>query len=96
MAFECPGCGARLDRSPAWWATTCPSCRRVIRSRAADTSGPDPAYDVEIAGRPETRRRITVAWTPEEARRLRRWLAWATALTLGLVVVLYAAARWAR
>jgi hypothetical protein len=74
----------------------CPSCRRVIRSRAVDTSGPDRAYEVEIAGRPETRRRVAVPWTADESRRLRRWLVWSTTLTLGLVLVLYAAARWAR
>jgi hypothetical protein len=59
-----------------------------------DTSGPERAYDVEVTGQPETRRRITVAWTPDESRRLRAWLAWSTVLTLGLVVVLYALARW--
>jgi hypothetical protein len=31
----------------------------------------------------------------DDSRRLRRWLTWATVLTLGLVLVLYAAARWA-
>lgn len=96
MPFDCPGCGAAVDRSPAWWAMACPSCRRVIRSRAVDTSGPDRAYEVEIAGRPETRRRVAVPWTADESRRLRRWLVWSTTLTLGLVLVLYAAARWAR
>ena len=96
MAFDCPGCGAAVDRSPAGWAIRCPSCRRVIRTRAVDTSGPDRAYEVEVAGRPETRRRVGVPWTPDESRRLRRWLAWSTALTLGLVLVLYAAARFAR
>ena len=34
-----------------------------------------------------------VAWTADESRRLRAWLAWSTVLTLGLVVVLYALAR---
>jgi hypothetical protein len=49
---------------------------------------------VEVTGRPETRRRIVVPWTADESRRLRAWLAWSTVLTLGLVVVLYALARW--
>jgi hypothetical protein len=35
---------------------------------------------------------------PEEPspRRLRAWLTWATVTTLGLIVVLYAVARWWR
>jgi hypothetical protein len=95
VAFPCPGCDAAIDRTPAW-AMRCPSCRRVLRGRVADTSGPDRAYDVEVAGHPETRRRVAVPWTADESRRLRRWLVWSTTLTLGLVLVLYAAARWAR
>jgi hypothetical protein len=59
-----------------------------------ETGGPERLYDVEIAGQPATRRRVSVAWTEDEARRLRAWLAWSTVLTLGLVVVLYAIARW--
>jgi hypothetical protein len=46
-----------------------------------------------MAGRPATRRRVEVPWGEEEERRLRRWLAWSTALTLGLVLVLYLVAR---
>jgi NADH pyrophosphatase-like protein len=94
VPFDCPGCGAPIDRSPARWALRCPSCRRVLRTRAVDGSGPERAYDVFVAGRPETRRRIAVPWTADEARRLRAWLLWSTVLTLGLVVVLYALARW--
>ena len=97
MPFDCPGCGQAIDRSPATLALRCPHCRRVLRSRAVDTGGEtERTYDVEVSGEPQTRRRVTVPWTPDEARRLRRWLAWSTGLTLGLVVVLYAAARWAR
>lgn len=66
----------------------------MLRTRALDASGPERMYEVEVAGRPETRRRIAVPWTADDARRLRAWLAWATVLTLGLVVVLYALARW--
>jgi hypothetical protein len=66
----------------------------VLRTRAVETSGPERLYDVEVAGRPATRRRIAVAWTEDESRRLRAWLTWSTVLTLGLVVVLYAIARW--
>ena len=61
-----------------------------------EADGPDRAYEVEVAGEPGTRTRVAVPWTADESRRLRRWLAWSTALTLGLVLVLYAAARWAR
>jgi hypothetical protein len=66
----------------------------VLRTRALATSGPDRAYEVEVAGPPAPRRRVDVPWTPEDARRLRAWLVWSTVLTLGLVVVLYALARW--
>jgi hypothetical protein len=69
----------------------------VIRARATDAvSGDVRAYDVEITGRPETRRRIEVPWTDQETARLRQWLVWSTVLTLALVAVLFAAARWAR
>ncbi len=96
MPFACPGCNAAIDRSPEGWAVRCPGCGRVIRARALDAvSGDVRAYEVEITGRPETRRRIEVPWTDQEAARLRRWLAWSTVLTLALVVVLFAAARWA-
>jgi hypothetical protein len=56
---------------------------------------PEPTYEVELAGRPETRRRVVVPWNEGDERRLARWLLWATLLTLGLVGLLYAAARWA-
>jgi hypothetical protein len=85
-----------VPRSPEAWALRCPSCRRVIRARPVDEAAAGTlAYEVEIAGRPETRRRIEVPWTEEESARLRRWLVWSTVLTLGLVGVLFAIARWA-
>jgi hypothetical protein len=69
----------------------------VIRARATDAvSGDVRAYEVQITGRPETRRRIEVPWTDQETARLRQWLVWSTVLTLALVAVLFAAARWAR
>ena len=95
VAFPCPGCGAAVSRSPEGWALRCPSCRRAIRARALDAAGAGRAYEMEIAGRPETRRRLEVPWTPEEDARLRRWLLWSTVLTLALVAALLAAARWA-
>ena len=61
-----------------------------------ETGETERAYDISVAGEPRSRTRVTVPWTADETRRLRRWLAWSTALTLGLVVVLYVAARWAR
>ena len=96
MPFPCPGCQAPIDRSPEAWALRCPACGRVIRARATDAaSGDVRAYEVEITGRPETRRRIEVPWTDQETARLRQWLVWSTVLTLALVAVLFAAARWA-
>jgi hypothetical protein len=80
---------------PESWALRCPSCRGVIRARPAEVGAAADgtrAYDVEIAGRPETRRRVEVPWTAEEAKRLRRWLFWSTVITLALVGVLLAAA----
>lgn len=59
-----------------------------------DASGSERVYDVEVAGQPRTRQRVLIPWTTEESRRLRVWLAWSTVLTLGLVMVLYALARW--
>jgi hypothetical protein len=96
VPFACPGCNAAIGRSPEAWALRCPGCGHVIRARALDAvSGDRRAYEVEITGRPQTRRRIELPWTDQEAARLRRWLAWSTVLTLALVVVLFAAARWA-
>lgn len=94
MPFPCPACGETVPASPDRWALRCPACRKVLRTRAVETGGTERLYDVEVAGHPGTRRRITMPWTDEESRRLRAWLAWSTVLTLGLVVVLYALARW--
>ena len=96
MPFACPGCNAAVVRSPEAWALRCPACGGVIRARALDAvSGDVRAYEVEITGRPETRRRIEVPWTDQETARLRQWLVWSTVLTLALVAILFAAARWA-
>ena len=83
-----------MPASPERWGLRCPACRRVLRTRAVDVDGPRRVYEIEVAGQPGTRRRVEVAWTADESRRLRAWLAWSTVLTLGLVVVLYALARW--
>jgi hypothetical protein len=58
-----------------------------------DTSGENPAYEVAVAGRPETRRRVEVSWDENERRRLRAWLLWSSAITLLLVLVLFVLAR---
>jgi hypothetical protein len=55
-----------------------------------------PAFDVEAAGRPGVVRRVEVAWDDGQRRRLSWWLAVSSAVTLALVVVLYALARLAR
>jgi predicted RNA-binding Zn-ribbon protein involved in translation (DUF1610 family) len=95
VPFPCPGCGAAIARSPEAWALRCPACGRVIRSRALDAHGAGPrAYEVEVSGHPETRVRIEVPWTEDDGAQLRRWLLWSTVVTLGLVVVLLAAARF--
>ena len=59
-------------------------------------SGPLPVYELEVVGRPETRRRVEVAWDEDQRRRLSAWLAWSSLLTVLLVVVLYALARLVR
>jgi len=65
-----------------------------VRGRAREAYDDRRASDVEVAGRPETRRVVEVPWSPADDSRLRRVLAWSTAITLGLVVVLYVLARW--
>ena len=96
MAFPCPACGGAVDRSPEGWAVRCPSCGRRLRCRAVEGGGPVLSYEVEVAGRPETRRRVEVAWDQTQHGRLSAWLGWSTAVALGLVALLYALARWYR
>lgn len=67
-----------------------------MRSRALDTSGPAPVFEVYVAGREETARRVEVPWDEVQRRRLARWLLWSTLLTLGLLPLLYALSRLAR
>jgi hypothetical protein len=96
MAFPCPGCGAPVEGSLERVMLRCRTCNAVLRSRVVETEGPLREYDVEVARKPETRIRVEVPWTPDEARRLRAWLVWSSVVTLGLVGVLYALARFAR
>ena len=70
----------------------CPACRAVLRSRAVDTSGPVPVFDVEVAGQPDTRRRVELDWSPAQRQRLSTWLLVASA---PFAMLLYAQPRWA-
>lgn len=76
----------------SWWLR-CPGCGRLLRSRVRSSREAVRVYDVELLGRPETRRRVEVPWTEEDGTRMRRWLVWSTFLTLGLLAALYWAAR---
>jgi hypothetical protein len=49
---------------------------------------------VEVVGRPETRRRVELPWDEAQRHRLATWLAVASAVTLALVLVLLALARF--
>ena len=92
VPFPCPACGAAVTRNPESWLLRCDACGARLRSRALEVDAPTRVYQIEAAGRPETRQRVEIAWGDTDARRLRRWLIWSTAITLGLVVVLLALA----
>ncbi|HEY7410818.1 MAG TPA: hypothetical protein VII13_08760 [Vicinamibacteria bacterium] len=92
MPFPCPACGAAVARSPEAWFLRCPACRSWLRAHAAEDAAVR-AYEVEAVGRPETRRRLEVPWTPADDRRLRRWLLWSSVVTLGLAAALFVLAR---
>jgi len=96
VSFACPGCGAPVHRRPSGWALRCPACRALLRSAPVEASAESPVYEVEVAGRPETRRRVQVPWDEGERSRLRAWLFWSSAITLSLVLALYALARFLR
>ncbi|MET0552040.1 MAG: hypothetical protein ABW221_03310 [Vicinamibacteria bacterium] len=74
----------------------CPGCRAVLRARLRDGEGAERTFDVDAVGRPGTRRAVEVPWSERDERSLRAWLAWSSAITLGLVLVLLALARWLR
>ena len=93
MSFPCPGCGAPVDAPPDRFMLRCPTCRAVLRTRAVDTSEQAPVFEVEVAGRPETRQRVQLDWTPAQRRRLSTWLLAASVVTVALVLVLYLLAR---
>jgi DNA-directed RNA polymerase subunit RPC12/RpoP len=92
MLFPCPGCQAPLEANLSSWLIRCERCGARIRSRRADDRDGERTYEVRVAGRPETASRIAAPWTPEDDRRLKKWLVWSTVLTLGLAVLLLLAA----
>lgn len=85
-----------MGGNPDRFARRCPSCGVLLRSRPAETSGPAPAFEVEVAGRPETRRRVELPWDEAQRHRLSRWLVVSAAVTVALVLVLFALARLLR
>jgi hypothetical protein len=93
VGFPCSGCGAWIDTPPDRFVLRCPACRAVLRSRAVDAGGSAPLFDVEVAGQPETRRRVELAWDPAQRRRLSEWLLVASIVTVALVLVLFLLAR---
>ena len=93
VSFPCPGCDAPIDARPDRFVLRCPACRAVLRSRAVDATGAAPAFDVEVTGRPETRRRVEVAWNEAQRHRLSSWLLVASIVTAALVLVLFLLAR---
>jgi len=96
VAFPCPGCNRPVIERPDRLVLRCPACGALLRSRAIDADGPRPAFEVEVAGRPETRRRVELPWDESQRRRLSRWLVASSAITVALVFVLYVLARLLR
>jgi hypothetical protein len=94
VTFPCPGCQADLPGSPRF-VSRCAACGARVRGRAREDAGDRRVFDVEVAGRPDTRRTVHVPWTPSDQTRLRTWLVWSTAVTLGLIGVLFVLARFA-
>lgn len=95
MTFPCPACDAEVPGSPRAIGR-CPACRAVLRARLRDGEGALRTFDVDAVGRPGARRTVQVPWSERDERSLRAWLSWSTAITLGLVLILLALARWLR
>jgi hypothetical protein len=93
VSFACPGCGAPIEGRPDRLLQQCGSCGARLSSRPVETSGPEPIFEVRVAGRPETGRRIRVPWDETARRRLAVWLFAASAVTVALVLVLFVLAR---
>ena len=95
MTFPCPACDADVPAPPRAIGR-CPACGVVLRARLRGGEGPLRTFDVDAVGRPGARRTVEAPWTESDERSLRAWLSWSTAITLGLVLVLLALARWLR
>jgi hypothetical protein len=93
VSFPCPGCGAPIDGRPDRLLLRCDSCGARLRRRSVETSGPNPVFDVEVAGRPQTRLRVEVPWDEAARRRLSAWLFVASVVMVALVLVLFLLAR---
>jgi len=72
---------------------TCPSCGARLRSHAVDTDGAEAAFEVQVVGRPQARRRVVIPWDEAQKRRLAAWLVVASIVTVGLVLALFVLAR---
>jgi hypothetical protein len=95
VTFPCPACGADVPGRPRA-VSRCAACGTVLRARLREGEGPVRTFDVDAVGRPGARRTVEVPWSERDDRTLRAWLCWSTAITLGLVLVLLALARWLR
>jgi hypothetical protein len=95
VTFPCPACDADVPGPPRAIGR-CPACRAVLRSRPRDGEGALRTVEVDAVGRPGARRTVQVPWSERDERSLRAWLSWSTAITLGLVLLLLALARWLR
>jgi hypothetical protein len=95
MALSCPGCGAVVRGSPERRLLRCDDCGARIKTRPVSGEG-ERAYEVELLGKAETRRRVVLPWTPADTQRLHAWLLWSSAVTLGLAGLLFVLARFWR
>jgi DNA-directed RNA polymerase subunit RPC12/RpoP len=93
MALSCPACGAAVTGSPERRLLRCGACGARIKTRPVSGEG-ERAYEVEVLGRAETRRRVELPWTPADTNRLHAWLVWSSAVTVGLAGLLYLLARF--
>lgn len=95
MTFPCPACDAPVPGPPRAFGR-CASCGAVLRARLRGDAPGRRAFDVEAVGRPGARRTVDAPWSEGDDRRLRAWLSWSTAITLGLVLLLLGLARFLR
>jgi hypothetical protein len=93
VSFPCPGCDASIDARPDGLLLRCDACGARLRSRAVETSGPVPLFEVQVTGRPETLRQVPIPWDEAERHRLSAWLLVASVVTVALVLILFVLAR---